>query len=610
MTTATSPIGSDQKTNPPPAPGWTYPFWILLLALVYILPGLVGHDPWKQDEAYSFGIIYNMVTTGDLVVPTLAADPFLEKPPAYYISAAGMVHLLGDELPLHDAARVTTGIYLGLTFIFAGLWGRRTWGPGCGATVVAALIGTLGLMLHGHWMITDVALTAGMVMAGYGLVRAQRSGLWGGLWLGTGGGLAFLSKGLLGAGILGLAALLLLVFATWRNRTYRKALGLALVWALPWLLVWPLELYLRSPDLFRLWLVDNNLGRYFGDAHLGPPADWTFWVRTLPWATFPLLPLGVWTLIRRPREVLGNPGVQVALAVSLVGWGVLLSAGTGRDLYVLPLLAPLAVLAVGGLRELPDWLIASCYWACVLVFGALAALLWGLWGFGLLAGHPPQVELIGKHLPLDFRPTLHGDAALAALALTLAWLLAVKRLRPPRAGALAAWPLGLTRGWALLMLLHLPWLDLAKSYRGVFTELAAQLPADHGCVAAPADEKDPARFTRWNRMYLRESERGLLHYFAGIKTVGATDLTSVGCDWLLVEAGRGTPATALDLGPAWEPVWDGRRPADRRDTFILFRRVQGQAPTPKVDRQPIGPGRRADPWQQARLQPCANRSVG
>ena len=105
---------------------------VVLVALAYILPGLTGHDPWKQDEAYSFGIIYNMVTTGDLVVPTLAADPFLEKPPAYYISATGMVHLLGDVLPMHDAARVTTGIYLALTFLFAGLWARRTWGPGLG----------------------------------------------------------------------------------------------------------------------------------------------------------------------------------------------------------------------------------------------------------------------------------------------------------------------------------------------------------------------------------------------------------------------------------------------------------------------------------------------
>jgi 4-amino-4-deoxy-L-arabinose transferase-like glycosyltransferase len=31
---------------------------MLLLAAAYIFPGLVGHEPWKQDEPYSFDIAY------------------------------------------------------------------------------------------------------------------------------------------------------------------------------------------------------------------------------------------------------------------------------------------------------------------------------------------------------------------------------------------------------------------------------------------------------------------------------------------------------------------------------------------------------------------------
>ena len=82
-------------------------FGLLSLLTAYVFLGLIGHDPWKQDEAYSFGIIYNMYLSGDLVVPTLAGDPFMEKPPAYYITATGMVHLLSPWLELHDAARLT-----------------------------------------------------------------------------------------------------------------------------------------------------------------------------------------------------------------------------------------------------------------------------------------------------------------------------------------------------------------------------------------------------------------------------------------------------------------------------------------------------------------------
>jgi hypothetical protein len=84
---------------------------LVFLVAAYVVPDLIGHDPWKQDEAYSFGIIYNLVRTGDWVVPRLAADPFMEKPPAYYITAAGFARLFSPPLQMHDAARLATGLY-------------------------------------------------------------------------------------------------------------------------------------------------------------------------------------------------------------------------------------------------------------------------------------------------------------------------------------------------------------------------------------------------------------------------------------------------------------------------------------------------------------------
>jgi len=62
----------------------TIPF-ALLLGIAYVVPGLVGHDPWKPNEAYSFGIIYNVWGGGDWVVPILAGEPFMENPPLFYI---------------------------------------------------------------------------------------------------------------------------------------------------------------------------------------------------------------------------------------------------------------------------------------------------------------------------------------------------------------------------------------------------------------------------------------------------------------------------------------------------------------------------------------------
>ena len=60
----------------------------VLFAAVYLLAGVVGHDPWKQDEAYTFGMVLHILQTGDWVVPTLGGEPFMEKPPLFYILAA------------------------------------------------------------------------------------------------------------------------------------------------------------------------------------------------------------------------------------------------------------------------------------------------------------------------------------------------------------------------------------------------------------------------------------------------------------------------------------------------------------------------------------------
>ncbi len=98
---------------------------IAAIFLSCILPGLTGHDPWKQDEGYTFGIVDHILRTGDWVVPTLAGEHFMEKPPLYYLTAAGFARFFSHWLHLDDAARMATGIYVALTLLFADLAGRE-----------------------------------------------------------------------------------------------------------------------------------------------------------------------------------------------------------------------------------------------------------------------------------------------------------------------------------------------------------------------------------------------------------------------------------------------------------------------------------------------------
>src|ERR1700712_1866384 len=180
----------------------------LIIVVVYLLPGLVGHDPWKQDETYIFGIIHHLLDTGDWVVPTLAGEPFMEKPPLYYWVAAGFAWLLSPWLPLHDGARLATGFFMAVTCGAIGWTARHWWGHGYGRFSVLALLACLGIVFYGHLMLTDIPILAGFAIASCGFVLARTRALAGGVVLAIGVGMGFLAKGVLAPGVLGLTALL------------------------------------------------------------------------------------------------------------------------------------------------------------------------------------------------------------------------------------------------------------------------------------------------------------------------------------------------------------------------------------------------------------------
>ena len=159
---------------------------LALLCLAWILPGLIGHDPWKSDEAYTFGVVYDMLQGGSWLVPTLAGEPFLDEPPLYYLTAALTALVASPVLPLHDGARLATGLFMALTLLFCAMAAREASGAisassasGKDAGMVCALLvlGSFGLLLRGHEIITDSAPLAGYALAYYALVLGLRKPL-------------------------------------------------------------------------------------------------------------------------------------------------------------------------------------------------------------------------------------------------------------------------------------------------------------------------------------------------------------------------------------------------------------------------------------------------
>src|SRR5215208_4315000 len=121
---------------------------IFLLLAAWLMAGLFGHDPWKPDEAYTFGLVYHILETGDWLVPTLAGEPFVEKPPLFFWTAAVLATMFGPVLALHDAARLATAFYVALTLGFTGLTARRLYGPSAVVPALLLLAGSLGYLQH------------------------------------------------------------------------------------------------------------------------------------------------------------------------------------------------------------------------------------------------------------------------------------------------------------------------------------------------------------------------------------------------------------------------------------------------------------------------------
>ncbi len=522
-----------------------------LLCLAWLLPGLIAHDPWKPDEAYSFGVVYEMVRGGSWIAPALAGEPFLKEPPLFYISAALSGLAFSPLLALHDATRLATGFYIALTLIFCGLAGRELNGRGYGVLAIALLIGCFGLVVRSHQLIPQVAGLAGFAMAYYGCARALRAGVASGIWLGTGLGIVFLSQGIPETLIVALIAILLpLVSSAWRTRTYAITLGFALLAALPWFAIWPLLLHTHSPELFRAWLEVDTVGRVLRGAGAG-----LYYFRILPWYAWPLWPLALWAL----WYAFGSGPVKPAIVLPLTGLLITLltlsEASDKRELYAMPLLLPLALLATPGIETLKRGAANAWYWFSVMGFTFFILVAWVYWS-GLELGLPSRLHAHLHRIQPGYTPGFKLVPFALGTLYTLAWFTVLaKSRRSPQRPAMV-WATGVTVTWGLAAILFIGWVDTGKTYRGMIASMESALPATYRCISS----RD-----------LGEPQRAMLHYFAGILTHrDEVPERRRDCDLMIVQ---GIPKTESPPPGDWIKLWEGNRPGDKAERYRLYQRV-------------------------------------
>ncbi len=529
----------------------------IVICVAWVLIGLVGHDPWKSDEAYTFGAAYRMLQTGDWTVPRIGDTPFLQTPPLVHYGAALTATVFSPFFALHDAARLSVGIWLGLLLVFTALTARELWGGNSSWVAPLMLIGCTGLLVRGHQLISAVVLLVALAIGIYGLALAPRRAHAGGAWLGVGLGMAFLASGVSEPLMLVLMTLgMVIVSPRYRTGRFAQSAAVALAVAVPLLAIWPLALHATHPELFSQWSAQSL--QQLGDLLvLAEHEQQLYFLDVLPWFAWPAWIFALWSLWIEGKEGLSKREVQLPLVAFVAIFGYLTIAGEGRDVMALPMLLPLALLGSIAIDRLPRGALNAYYWFGIMVTTVFSLVAWVYFSaaqFGL----PTRLAEHIFSLQPEYQAVTRIWSMLAAIIVTLLWFVLVFNIKRSPERPFILWAAGITAGWALAVLLLFHWIDARKTYRSMVAEMSAQMPQQYQCIISQG---------------VGDAQRAMLYYFANIVT--SQIYTRSGerkCDVLITQDRWDDDNT---IGEPWQLIWEGGRAGDRHERYRLFGRTEG-----------------------------------
>jgi 4-amino-4-deoxy-L-arabinose transferase-like glycosyltransferase len=568
---------------------------LLLFCAAYVLPGFFGRAPWKSDDIAAFGVmqalaqdwanwlapqLLGQVNASVALVPywlgavAVQVLPFID--PAFAVRIPFILllalSLLATWYAVYYLARSPQA--QPVAFAFGGEAGPTDYARAIADAGVLALIASLGLAQLSHETTPALAQLGFTALVFYAMAASPyrcATKVFGpalGLLVGL-AGLALSGAPTL-AMLLGIGgALVEWTHMHWGNNDRDSApdsaakrqswqwllliVGVTVVVALlaTVLDVWRWRIYLPGTGAQTAWTEWRKLGRL------------------LLWFTWPTWPLAMWTLWRWRRQ-LASRHVALPLWFALVAVLATLTTPTA-DRSLLLGLPPMAALAAFALPTLKRSVASLIDWFTLLFFTGCGITIWVVW-IAMQTGVPRQPAANVARLAPGFEPSFSGFAFLIALAATLAWAwLVTWRTAAHRTALWKSLVLpagGATLCWLLLMTLWLPLLDYARSYAPMSRQVAKQI-GKTGCVEIYGiSSAQAAAFLYHGQLKLRQT---------------APD---AGCEFLIVDAdSQSTLSTAVNL-PDWAFWATLRRPADKNENVLLFKRVTNSTKNTHPSRNP------------------------
>ncbi len=521
----------------------------------YLLPGVFGRDPWRNADLAAFGQMAAIAEgRSGWLTPTLggvAGDAALL--PHWW--GAGFIALLAPLVDAPLAARLGFTLLLALVlvltwaatyhlaltdaaqplpFAFGGEADPVAYARAVADAAALALMATLGLLRLGHETTPELAQLAAVALFAYALASAPfrrwqpRGAVMLSLPLLAGSGAPTIAL------VMGLGGALVCwrssygpvqAFTRWVLAATAAAAVLALLLgAWRWRLTAPV-----AQDFFTV------------------PRQWL-------WFMWPAWPLALWTLWRW-RNYLTNRHLSVPLVVVLTALlANLAMAGSDRALMLgLPGLAMLAAFALPTLKRSAS---AAIDWFSMFFFTGGAIAIWVIYS-AMQTGAPAKTASNIAKLAPDFVPLYSPLALGLALLGTLAWLWLLRwrtgRHREALWKSLVLPAGGVALCWLLTMTLLLPPLDYALSNRPLAQRIASVVPPG-ACIAAPGATPTMV---------------ATLEYLGRWQVDARPQASRADCPYLL----RVTRSRHLAPLPGWEAIADLRRPTERGERTLVYRRA-------------------------------------
>lgn len=512
------PISDLDPPDRPATSSGVSPLLVLACAALCLV-GVFDHDLWTPDEPRVASISLEMNRTGDPVVPMLAGEPFVEKPPLYFAVAGWFVGLFAGALEPTVAIRLSTTMWSLGILLMTWLLAKRLLDRRAAWLSVALLATTVGFLENSHWIRVDVALAFFVTACVWAMAETWVGGRrWMCLAAGAFAAGAFLTKGPIGLVLIGLAWLgfaLPAALSLWwgvragetshRPARRRSSLGphlLGLLVLVALCIPWILLLRQRGDAVWNEWFWENQVGRLTGSStHLshirtGRPFYYvkTVLLYTLPWT--PLL--GPWLLgaVRSLAKRRADRSTVFLLFWCVASIVVLTLSATKRDLYLWPVMGAFVLMCAQVLSRPPaKWFLA---WMKVWLVTGVVVL-------AALALAPLLVMVVPSvfhAVPTRLAEVLGHFGHLQAVAAIGAGILIVLLVVSRRSSLTLARALfGTAVFCAALLIAAGGALDREKSMKAGLLEFAAGIP-----------EAERPHTAEWG---FDETMRACFHYYAG-----------------------------------------------------------------------------------------------